>query len=249
MRYGIWVLALVVVVAAAAVGVWQLTTHTDEPGGVPESAEEAPPGATPRAVAGGDSPRPPDPTHTPDLRNALPPEDTLQLLLELPRVGDVLRAVRDGDVDSLVGLVDWQSQPCGSPHGATDTCPEGVVDGTGLPMINVGWPVPFWVTAETLRAATPQLLAGEPLAVAFASRKSQAGPSSVYYLGLEGVPRSVGPSPIWGDARLLTGVFLIVDDGSDTPVSQLAVLTEGWSAIKQAYGLGIEGHDILTMSQ
>src|SRR4030042_3171558 len=100
MNSRVWLLALVVGLAGAGVGMWQLSAQTPQPNDVADWAEEAP-------------------TTTTDPANAVPPEEALQRLLDLPGVADVVRAIADADTDALVGLVDWQMQPCGFPHGDT----------------------------------------------------------------------------------------------------------------------------------
>ena len=86
---------------------------------VPESAQMAPPGATPRTIDGQRPPSFAETIATPDLRNAVSPEEAEELLLQVPGVGDVLRAVAGGDVDALLGLIDWRPMPCDIPHGET----------------------------------------------------------------------------------------------------------------------------------
>ena len=178
------------------------------------------------------------------------PKEADLLLLQVPGASDVLRAVTGGDVDALLGLISWQPQPCGSPQGATGLCPAGIAAGTELPMVNVGWPIRFWVTADTLRPMLSQLLAGEPPALRFASRASQAddGLGDAYYLGLEGVPKGRTSGPIAGDDNILTGIFLTVRTGPDRPIAELSFLSETWSAVDHANEAGFTGHEVLTFN-
>jgi hypothetical protein len=118
-------------------------------------------------------------------------------------------------------------------------------------MINVGESVPFWVTADWLRPALADLLAGQPLKVAFASRTTETpyyyqptGSGDVFYLGLEGSPRSIHSS-LWGDLGTLTGMFIIADSGSSRPIVGLAPLSDTWSAIDRAHELGFDDHEII----
>ena len=53
---------------------------------------------------------------TPDLRSAVSPEEAEELLLQVPGVGDVLRAVAGGNADAFLRLIDWELWPCGSPR-------------------------------------------------------------------------------------------------------------------------------------
>ncbi len=102
------------------------------------------------------------------------------------------------------------------------------------------------MTEDTFRAALSELLAGEPLQLTFAANATEEDPDAVCYLGMEGAPRWVSPSPIWGPARPLTGIFFVVDVASDTPVLRLNTLSETWSAAQQADDMGLEPLDIAT---
>ena len=205
------------------------------------------------ACGGGESaptakPSPPQ-TSTPDLRSAVSPEEAEQRLLQVPGAGDVLRAVAGGNVDALLGLIDWRPMPCDIPHGE-GVCPDGIAAGTELPMVNAGSSVTFYVTADTLRPTLSQLLAGEPPALRFASRASQAdeGFSDFYFLGLEGGPKGPGISPIGSADNILTGIFLTVRTGPDPAIDALSFLSETWSATDQAYAVGFNGHEVLTFN-
>lgn len=190
-------------------------------------------------------------TEDPLLGNVVGPADAMQQLLSLPDVGDVLRAVQDQDVDKLLALIDWRPHGCGYRDAVL--CPGGVATGTELPMVDVGWPVQFWVTAETLRPALTELLAGAPLTLTFASKTTQ--PSSerglqiilpTYYLGLEGPPRPVSPSALWGDISAMAGIFLRVDTGSERPIVELTPLTEQGAATERALSRGLVDHEVIT---
>lgn len=189
-------------------------------------------------------------TSTPDLRSAVSPEEAEQLLLQVPGAGDVLRAVAGGDVDALFGLINWQPQRCGGPHGGTDLCPDGSPAGTELPMVNAGASVTFYVTADTLRPMLSQLLAGAPPGLRFASRASQAddGLGDTYYLGLEGGPKGQTSGPIAGDDNILTGIFLTIRTGVERPIAELSFLSETWSAIDFANEAGFTRHEVLTFN-
>ena len=196
------------------------------------------------------TPRPEERTPTPDLSSALPSEEALEALMEVPGVSDVLRAVASGDVDALLGLISWQPQPCGSPHGGTNLCPDGTITGTELPMVNVGWPDRFWVTADTLRPTLSQLLTGEPPALRFASRTSQAddGLGDTYYVGLQGDPKGRGISPIGSADNVRTGIFFTIRTGAEGSIAELAMISETWSAVDHANATGLTRHEVLTFS-
>ncbi len=201
------------------------------------------------------TPRPDERTPTPDLSNALPSEEALEALMEVRNVGDVLRAMVDRDVEAVLQLIDWQPQKCGLPHGHTDQCPPGVEDYAELPMFNVGEAVSFWAREETLRPALAALLA-EPVELTFASRFTEPGrpyrgelARDIYFIGVEGAPRAVGPSVLWDESMSQTGIFLAVDFAAEHPIIGLANLSESWSAPEQAAAWGLDGHEIITISQ
>lgn len=184
-----------------------------------------------------------DATATPDLSQALSPKDARQELSEMSLVAPILDAVDERNADSLLSLIAWQPQKCGSVHGATDICPEGSAPGTELEMVNVSETVQFWLTADTLRPHLAELLAS-PLEIAFAgwtgsssySRASRAG--KVFFLGLEGPPRSVSPSAMWADDTTRTGLFLVLDPASAPPIQALFPLDEQFSALDAAAFIG-----------
>ena len=200
------------------------------------------------------SPPPPQAigTATPDLRSAVSPREAMQRLLTVPNIGMVLRALADADVDGLLELIDWQPQGCG--YRATDLCPEDVAEGTEFPMVNVGWPVRFWVTADTLRPVLTRLLAGESLHLGFASRvpPAQARLGPIYYVGLEGPVKGEGLAAIEGFRQSLTGMFLTIDGGADRPVLEFAWLVETWSATQHATELAdvlrLEEQEVITFN-
>ena len=117
-------------------------------------------------------------------------------------------------------------------------------------MVNVAGSHPFYVTADTLRPTLALVLAGEPPALRFASRASQAddGLGDTYYLGLEGGPKGRGISPIGSADNILTGIFLTVRTGPERPIAELAFLVEGWSAVDRANAIGVTRHEVLTFN-
>ncbi len=267
-RARIWILAGLVGLAGAAFGVWQLAAQEpgeelispkDIPKEVLDNAPEAPPGATIPAIGGHPPPDVLQPTATADLRSAVGPEQATRQLGEIPGVRHVLAAIADKDVDALLALIDWQPTRCGSPHGSTDLCPDGIATGTELPMVDVGSSVPLWVTAETLRPSLAEVLAGEPLALVFASRTREAPYAypkreldDGYWLALAGAARPVSPSFMWGRSTSLTGIFLVLETDSETPVIGLTALHEEGSAMAHAYlwsrDHDLHGHEIITFN-
>jgi hypothetical protein len=177
-------------------------------------------------------------------------DEAVSLLQAEPSVQAVLSSVRNADVDGLLALIDWQPSGCGSPHGMTDVCPPGVAQNTELPMAYVGFGESFQVTDATLRPALTQILSGSPLTVSFVARAAEpadfrgasAAPGPVYFVGLEGAPRPVDASVIWGAAGTKTGLFLEMNAGSSHPIIELGDLSETWSAAQQggAFEAGLE---------
>jgi hypothetical protein len=182
----------------------------------------------------------PEATGAPTMKSL---DEALALLQAEPNVQIVLNAIEASDVDGLLGLIDWQPAGCGSPHGMTDICPTGVVQNTELPMAYVGFGESFQVTDATLRPALTQILSGSPLTVSFVARSAApadfrgaaVAPGPVYLVGLEGTPRPVDASVIWGDAGEKTGLFLELNAGSAHPVIELGDLSETWAAAQQGF--------------
>ncbi len=170
------------------------------------------------------------------------PEEAREQLLLVPNVGDALRAIEAGDHAALLTLVDWLPHACGTR--ASDPCPAGVVLGVELLMVNVGFFDTYLLTEETLRVRLAEALAA-PIELTFASRQEEpqdwrgreVGVGDLYFVGFEGPPR---PSGWLGEADdpELTGLFMLLDSGSRTPIIEIGPLTETWTAADQGSSLG-----------
>ncbi len=199
-----------------------------------------------RATGQGVPPPPPGlaaPTPTPDTSRAVGPEEAISRLSTDPNLGRLVSAVQRGDVEALLGLIDWQPTPCGSPQGSTDLCPAGVAQFTELPMVDVGDVVPFWVTAETLRPTFELLLAGTPLVPRVATRLK--GDPNVYYIAFAGPTKGSGLLPLADPSSHLTGLFFVVDPSLSEPILRFSTVSEGWRPTAYAYDLGIEDQEII----
>lgn len=201
-----------------------------------------------RTGAGEPLPPPPGikaPTPTPDRRGAVPPDEAAARLSRNPNIGAVVSAVQRGDVDSLLALVDWQPQRCGLR--GTDLCPDGVQPYTELPMIDAGFPVPFWVTAETLRPTLNLLLRGEPLTLRVALQ-SRRDPRQ-YQVAFAGPPKGPGVHPLAAPTASLTGLYLVLDASRDRPITWVYPLSEQWPATSQAFAFGLENQEIIAWDE
>jgi hypothetical protein len=158
-------------------------------------------------------------------------------------VGPVIAAVRRGDVDAFLDLVSWRSMPCGSPRGSTDLCPDGVAPFTELSMVDVGYPVPFWATEETVRPTLELLLRGEPLLprVALQSR----GEPGRFYIAFAGPPKGRGVPPLASPSDDLTGVMVEIDASREHPVVRFSAISRQWKATAFAHDLGLEDKDVI----
>jgi hypothetical protein len=250
MRRFTWLAAIAIALLAAGVGVWQLAAQGGDDGyGIPAptGTVEYIPGATP--ISSGRQPPPTaEPTATLDLSAAMPAAEARAALAEDPELAAILQAFEDRDVQAILSLITWQNQPCGSPRGSTDYCPPGVESLTEMEMIDVGGTVSFWVTETTLRGHLAEVLAGDDLALSFASHRTDSDTASVYFLGLEGPSRPVTPAPAWGSSDGVTGVFLTVDADLERPVLKVDFLTSGWTAAEQASNQGFVGQEIITIA-
>lgn len=185
------------------------------------------------------------PTPTPDLRNAVSPSEAVEALRESPPLGRLISAFEQGDVQTFLDLVDWQPQRCGLQN--TDTCPEDVEPYTELPMVEVGFPIPFWVTADTLKPTLELVMSGEPLAPRIVTRsKSDTGD---YHIAFVAGPKGVGLLPLAAPDQQLTGLFLVVDESSSRPVVRLHPVSDQWTATAHAQALGLTGREIVVWEQ
>lgn len=183
------------------------------------------------------------PTSTPDLRHSLQPREAAERLANVQGIGPVVVAVRQGDIDAFLGLIDWQSVPCGSPRGSADVCPDGVQQFTELPMVDVGYPVPFWATAETVRPTLELLLRGEPLLPRVALQ-SRAEPGR-FYIAFAGPAKGGGLLPLASEEDDLTGLMVEIDTSRQHPIVRFSTVSRQWRATAFAHDLGLDDKDIL----
>lgn len=141
--------------------------------------------------------------------------------------------------------MDWQLQPCGLRN--TDTCPEDVEPYTELPMVDVGFPVAFWVTADTLRPTLELVMSGEPLVPRVMTRS--LSDSRAYHLAFLAGAKGPGLLPLAAPDQQLMGLFLVVDASSQRPVVRLYPVSDRWTATEQAYALGLAGREIVVWGE
>jgi hypothetical protein len=242
----VWVVAVAMGLTGLGYGIWQLAAQDADEGGIPAPIGTVPyaeAGATLQTVDGHVPPPVASATAAPDLSNAVGPDEARSQLDEVASVAPVLRALDAKESEALLALVKWVPQPCGSPHGQTNSCPTGTEAGTELMMVDVGDVVPFWVTADSLGPMLEDMLAGDDLRLHYAA----SDPEGTYYLGLEGTPR---PARHWGSPETVTGMFLIIGADPGNPLQSLSPLTPEWTAVQQAgnRSLGYAGQTILTFS-
>ncbi len=72
-------------------------------------------------------------------------------------------------------------------------------------MIDVGFPVPFWVTAETLKPTLELVMSGEPLVPRVVTRSESD--TSDYHIAFVASPKGVGLLPLAAPDQQLTGLF------------------------------------------
>lgn len=183
-------------------------------------------------------------TATPDTGSSVSSQEASGQLANIaPGFDEVLRAVRAGDVESLLKLIDWSSATCGIDRGTT-YCP-GVADGQDQPVINVGADT-FLVTAAGLTPSLELLLKGAPLLLTYASQAKDT--PSRYYVGFEAaLPRGRGIPPVTDRDLQLTGILLTLDATARHPIVavNLGVNRES-SVLDQAAQLGFETQRIIT---
>jgi len=172
-------------------------------------------------------------TATPDLHEAMTPDEATVRLSEDRQLGALLAAIEHNDVDAFMALVDWTPWACGGR--GDDGCPPGVAVGTLLPKINSG-PDTFYVSASTLRPYIERLMQGPAMRLRYASQGTVE--RTTYLLGFAGSAKGPGFLPLTDTDARLTGLFLRIDTSAPQPVQHIDVVIEGmnvaWSGIEAA---------------
>jgi hypothetical protein len=175
-------------------------------------------------------------TATPDTRGAKTEAAAADELVAVnPAMGQVVEAIRRGDVEGLLSLVDWRVETCGVRR---DVSCAGAEKGEAIDVVNAGWPVAFLVPAETLRPSLEQALSGAPLQLKFASQLETE--PSIYLLGFDGTEvKGKGLSPLADSSSDVTGLFLTLDAGHPNPIVLIETgISRQYSAIARGSELG-----------
>lgn len=163
-------------------------------------------------------------TATPDLRAAMTPDEASVRLSSDPKIGALLTAIAQNDVDGFLALIDWKPWRCGGR--GDDGCPAGVAPGTPLPKINTGGDT-FYVSVSTLRPYVERLMRGSVMTLRYASQGTED--QSKHLLGFDGPAKGAGFPPMVDASSALTGLFLGVDASAANPVQHIDIVTEGMS--------------------
>jgi hypothetical protein len=187
------------------------------------------------------------PTSTPDLRSAATRATAEERLSQAdPALGKLIEALRNRDSEGVLAVIDWQKQTCGSRR---DLECGSVPDGETVEVVNAGWPVAFYVTAEILRPSLEQLLSGDAILLRFASHSLDH--PDMYFLGFESAASArKGLAPLTDPSNDLTGIFVTADASKDAPVVLIEFsLSRQYSAVARAGELGFDRQDILLFDE
>jgi hypothetical protein len=217
-----WVVAILLAVLASAAVSCALNDR---------DGEEPPGWARRRAT--------PDVTHTKDAGEARD-----ELVSVDPDLAKLIDAVSTGDVHGVLALVDWQKETCGVRRAVS--C-GAVPDGETVEVVNAGWPVAGFVTAEVLRPSLGQLLGGTPLQLRYAAQSIEQ--PSVYYLGFDGPEvKGKGLAPLADTSSDVTGVFFTVDTSRERPIVLVEPgLSQDYSAVQRGSEPGFEKQRLIVL--
>jgi len=183
-------------------------------------------------------------TPTPDTRGTVGREEGEEKLRKTNEAfADVIAAVKSGDVESLLSLVDWQERSCGQ---ATRTYCPGLPDGTIVEAVNAGSAVDLWVSADGLIPHLELMLAGAPLQLDLAAvLKDEPGE---FYVGFDGSEvKGKGLGTITDPDLSLTGLILVMNASSPRPIVRFDLsLNEFSHAADKAVELGLDRFELIT---
>lgn len=177
-----------------------------------------------------------EPTATPDTSVLKDPSVAAsELAAADARLGDLIDAIAQADAERLLGLVNWERHACGIRR---DVACGAAERGSEVDVVNVGWPVAFYVPRDVLAPAVEAVLSVGPLEMRFVA-ESLAEPG-VYYMGFESEQAIKGQAPFSDPSSEITGLFFTVDTSYERPVVLIEQVSREYSAAARGSEAGFE---------